>query len=187
MKLTNKEHDNIIQKAIIAKFQPIRDGLRKRESEIALRAYKSLYDPAVLRQAAKLPKGWLRTDGCLRFNAGGFRIVLNTKDPVLVPSGNSGYCNDLGSLTGDISKEVQDFATEKEQAKKDEQVAAEKLKALLYSITSLKRLKELWPEGKKFYAYLDEAAVIGGLPAIRFDDVNVLLGLPKKKETAGAA
>jgi Nucleotide modification associated domain 5 len=177
MKLTNWQRDKIIAAAIASKFQKQEKDFIKREDALARKAYNHLFDEGLRRKIKSMPDKWFQKCGSMRFNVGGQQHYLQLSENKMLPTPYESHCALLGVLDGAIGDEVRAFANEKEQAKTDKRTAEAKLKSLLYSISTLKRLKELWPEGAEFYKGMDEDAVKGGLPALRFDDVNQLLGI----------
>lgn len=178
MKLTNWQRDRIITAAIASKFEKQEKDFVKREDTLARKAYNHLFDEPTRRKIKALGDKWFRHCSCLRFNVNGQQHYLNLADDKRLATPYDTGCGLLGVLDGKVGEEVTAFANEKEQARIDKRQAEAKLKSLLYSISTFKRLKELWPEGKDFYKGMDEDATTKmGLPALRFDDVNQLLGI----------
>lgn len=59
----------------------------------------------------------------------------------------------------------------------DEEAARNKLGIFLSSVSTMKKLKELWPEGEPFWLQLSDTPRT--LPAIPISEINNILGLPK--------
>jgi len=122
-----------------------------------------------------IPGKWFRHCSCLRFNVGGQQHYLTAEHEVVTPYDS--HCALLGVLDAIIGDEVMAHARAKEDLKTARNEADAKITGLLYSITTMKQLVELWPEGKEFYQ--DSLSIDNktGAVAIRFDDMNARLGL----------
>ncbi|MBC3540631.1 Nmad5 family putative nucleotide modification protein [Rufibacter sediminis] len=184
-RLTNEIRDSIIGKAINEKFEPVLSKLKKEEHELALLCYKSIYDKKVLAAANKLPKEWTRQDGCLRFNAGGYYLtfcLIDKKVPVPYSTG----CATLGSLKDEALEKARAFAEKKKDIEDQKIKARYALQAVLYSVTTINKLKTVWAEGEKFYTMYDEQSPKskGGLPAVQIQELNEMLGLKPSKKAA---
>ena len=181
LRLTNADRDGVVERALYHTFGPRKDALKAEECRIGLAAYEIAVPKAERQAAAKLSERWLRTDKCLRFRFDFRQVTLNVDPPVLVPSRNR-YCEDLG-LVQDV--ELIAAFEAMEAARKtlvEERDRAETgLNVLVRRVSTLRQLRETWPEGEAFYAHLkprDEAQV----PAVIIDDLNRMLGLPAKVE-----
>lgn len=179
MRITQSHRETIIARALKEAFDKRKTALVKVEQDLAIEAYSFLFDEPTRRKVNGLHKDWFRTCNCLMFTVLGKLYSLNSKNEVRTPY--EAYCSNLGTLTGDVADKVEAHYNAKTDLEKEYETAKIKLAANLSNISSFKRLTELWPEGKTFYADLDEdAKVKGGLPAIRFDDMNAMLGITKK-------
>ncbi|OYW51807.1 MAG: hypothetical protein B7Z29_21190 [Hyphomicrobium sp. 12-62-95] len=185
-RLTNDIRGAIHKAAVTAAFAEREAAMKAAEAALAVEAYEATFSEDVLALVAKVPANWFRKDRCLNFNVGGLRIRLNTSDyglPVPYQSaGGRGYgCHEeIGTvMPGDLCDRIQAHAKAKE-ALRDQYKRAEKdLEMLLLSISTVNKLKEVWPEGEPFYSrFLDTRAP--SLPAIRFAEVNKVLGLEPK-------
>ena len=152
------------------------EKIAKRESALALKCYNKVFDESTRRIVSNIDQKWFRKCSCLRFNIGGQTHFLNHAKELPTPYASG--CSLLGVIDGELGEEVIAFANEKEDAVKKIKEVRAKLQGQLGNISTFKKLRELWPEGQKFYNDLDEDATIkSGLPAIRFDDVNTMLGV----------
>ena len=135
---------------------------------------------STMKQSGKPSQSYPRA-GCastpvsgFRFNANGYHVNLNV-DPGLPVPYSSG-CGNNGSLSGAIAAEVQQFAIDAEDAKTAQRSARQQLWAILESLNTLAQLKESWPEGKPFYAYLEKAERKPSLPVARQSGYEAHLG-----------
>lgn len=166
---------DIINRAIAGGFDRTHKDLIREENEIGMACYADVFDAAEVKLAEKLPKSWLRYDAYLRFNVRGYDLRLTVKKSMPVPYSN--YCNRLGSVKDEaLIERTHDFAKRKQQFESDREKTRIRLDAMLKTIRTLKRLEELWPDGKPFYKHLigtEKASV----PAVRFEEINKALGL----------
>lgn len=184
MRLTNDVRDGIAYTAISQSFATRVAAFDAAEDALAKEAYNSLFPVAEQKLVAKVPTNWFRLDACLRFNVGGQRIELTVAgDGLPVPykprgSTDRGYhCNTLGAIpAGDLCDRIQAHAMAKDNFRTERRQAETAVKAMLNSVTTIGKLKEVWPEGAPFYAQIESATVIS-LPAIRASEVNAMLGL----------
>jgi len=175
VKLTKEIRESIVRNAVHASFEKRTQEIVLREHEIGMELYHLTYDKQTLDAVAAMPKHWFRHDSCLEFNCGGYRLRFVVKKPVPVPY--SASCTTLNSFTAEQGDKPYQFAKEKEKLREQADEARSHLMAVLQSVTTAKRLKEIWPEGEPFYArYLTDEPK-GGLPAHRFETINQMLGI----------
>lgn len=184
MRLTNDVRDGIAYTAITQSFAARVAAFDAAEDALAREAYNSLFPAAEQKLVAKVPENWFRLDACLRFNVGGQRIDISVSGEGLpVPykqrgtTGGGYHCNQLGVIPlGDLCDRIQEHAAAKERFKEERRAAERAVKAMLNSVTTISKLKKVWPEGAPFYAQIEGATVVS-LPAIRATEVNAMLGL----------
>ncbi|TGE04602.1 Nmad5 family putative nucleotide modification protein [Hymenobacter fodinae] len=175
--MTNEIRDNIARNATKQKFTKENDAIKQEENDLALELYHSLFTPEELKLVTKLDTKWFHQDKCLRFNCGGYNLMLCIKEGVPVPY--SRHCSILGNISGDLAIKAQEFANKKKDVEADQAKALRAIGSVLYSVNTIKQLKTVWPEGADFYAMYDEASAKskGGVPAVQIDEINKLLGL----------
>jgi hypothetical protein len=179
MRMTNDHRNTIVKRALAKAFEKREAAQVKEEAALAAKAYNSIYPADLRKKVAAVPVEWFRTCQCMSFTINGqyHRLDAGKEMPTPYDSG----CHNNGNLIGEIAEEVQAFDQSKEDLRKERLTAESKLTGMLSNISTFSKLETLWPEGKEFYADLDEdAKVKGGLPAIRFDDMNTILGITKK-------
>lgn len=183
-KLTNWIREGIAKRAVAASFDPRNQMLLAAEDALAREAYTVAFTKQELAAVAKIPANWVRLDACLRFNVAGLTITLDLIGeglPVPYKVKGSEYggwgCKPLVAIPhGDLADRVQAHANDKEDYKRQRRDALAKVEALLGSVSTLKQLADIWPEGAPFYSVLSERPVLP--PAIRVDEINAALGLP---------
>jgi len=188
-RMTNDHRRIIGQAAISAAFNPQAEAMAEVEDGLARQAYAAIYSVEERSQADAMPSYWLRQDECLRYNVGGFRITLRTmRDHLRVPygekgsrSGSYGCHTSHGTIeAGELCDKIVAHANAKEALKAKRGQTERKLFAMLGSMTSLKKLSEVWPEGLPFYQKFMTKNPAVMLPAIRTDEINAALGLTEQ-------
>lgn len=190
MKLTKYIREDIAKSALSV-FKEREEALRQREHDLGMEGYYAAFTPEDRAKALDLKEGWLREDGCLRFNAGGYNLTFTVNTPVRVPYSTPygcGYsCNVLASIHDeDLVRRMQEFAQEKEKFLEEKKAAYRATLLLVEKFSTVKALKEAWPEGYEFYKSYDGSPVRAKLPAIRVDEINAMLGLTKVDPPAEA-
>ena len=182
IRLTNYDRDNVAASAITAAFKAREAALEIEADRLGRLCYEAVFSAAARKAAKAMPKDWLRMDACLGFNVGGMSIKLNLLDEgVPVPYTRGGYCNNrLGVVTEpDLVQAVTTYLSDVETLKSDREKARSSLKGLLYSVSTLKALRETWPEGEPFFQGLTRKSGAPGLPAPQITELNAMLGLEK--------
>lgn len=179
VKITNYMREKIRDAAVTAGFAERTEKLAIAEDQIARKVYSYLMDAKVVAIAETLPAEWVARTTAIRVNAGGYNATLQMLEQRVVPYGTSYRYDRLGDIKhGPLCDEIQthvnlvkDLTAEKEKAKRATY-------QMLSGISTIGKLEEVWPEGAAFYAEYKTAPPVQ-LPAIRTDEVNAMLGLPK--------
>lgn len=183
-RLTNGVREAITASAVAHAFEPKLEALKTEADALAREAYALLFTEDEIAKVRAVPDHWFRLDECLRFNAGGYQVRLSLIGgglPVPYRTRDSDYggyhCGVLGSVPhGDLCDRLRAHADAEEAYKAERRKAYHSVTAMLSAVTTVKRLREAWPEGEQFYApYEGETATT--LPAVRVDEVNAALGL----------
>ncbi|SFJ68625.1 Nmad5 family putative nucleotide modification protein [Methylobacterium brachiatum] len=179
VRLTNQDRDNVVKAAIQASFTDRHRALKVEEDRLARRCYDAVFSEKVRKAVAVIPAGWLRADTCLRFNVGGMNIRLDVAGEGLRVPSQQWNCERLGNVADEsLIAEVQAFLQARDGLKAEREKAQQSLKALLYSVTTLRALRDLWPEGEPFFRGLASKTGAPGLPAPQIAELNAMLGLP---------
>lgn len=183
-RLTNEMRDAICTRALTKAFKKQEEDHKDQEHRIGLELYAASFDKKVLGQAKRMPEKWIRQDACLRFNCAGYDLTFSLKKPVPVPY--STHCARLGNISGALAEKAQKHAQQWQDIRKKQQETRQALRAVLFGVSTLKQLKEAWPEGKEFYAMYDITSPQskGGVPAVQIQTVNAMLGLKSNQKAA---
>jgi len=178
MILTNAMRETVARDAVNAAFDERRKTLAEVEAALALKLY-CLFVPAVNRELmAKLPDNYFATRTEIEANVGGRHIKLVASVPCKVPYAKSG--GRIGTLLPDdpMTIAIDEHLRNKATLAEDEKKARAVLDAMLKSVTTVEKLRALWPDGEPHYRNLAPKAT-ATVPALIVEDVNRMLGLPK--------
>lgn len=176
LRLTNSDVEGVVKRAMAHALTEREAGIKAAEHSLGMKAYEFAMPVEDRMWAKKLPEKWVRRDSCLRFHLDFRHVVLHVDPPVVVPSANYN-CHSLATISDvEIIAAFEKLEGEKSTFKADRERMSASLYALVRRASTLKKLREMWPEGEQFYAHLkprEEAQV----PAVQVEDVNRMLGL----------
>lgn len=189
MKLTNEMRDETISRSIAATFSERDKAMAKARVTFADSLYAHSFG-SVERQALKMPKQWFHFSDSIHVTCKGFSHRWGSQQTSDAPSGfqmskerpmpkniNDGFTIkaehplwDGAQLIAQEFRSIQDAKAELKQ----------NLNSLLRSVTTLARLAEVWPEGKKFFPREQQKVAL----PVRFDlaaNINAMMGLKALK------
>lgn len=174
-RMTNDDRRYIRDKLIAYRFDTATNALSAREDALAHECFDAQFTSAEKVLLAKLPQKWLTEveyvrvmiDGTVR----GLHFITHRFGPDNVFEGVIRVPDELAAKVDEF---VNDDAAH-ERAKRE--VKAEVM-ALLNSVSTFKKLADVWPEVKPFLVDLDNAPAISTSLAVPIADVNLHLGLP---------
>jgi hypothetical protein len=184
-KLLKADRTLIRNKAISNRFDKEYKKLLAEEEALLLRCYENAIPAEVRRAVTKLPDNWVQRDTDATFNVGGQHIRLQfqhgSKKRITVPQGYYSF-HVLGEAISDseLRTAVEDHVFKKKTAEESKERVAIQLGSLLEKCTTVAKLKEVWPEGEKFWKDIDfegREGQRGGLPAVAMSALNRDLGL----------
>lgn len=174
-RLTEDTKKRIARNAITHKYQPLAEAMKGEEAALALRCYQAVYPASQLAIVATLPPEWFTRCKCLKFNANGWSVTLCAAEDM--PTHSANHCRPLGTVTGELAEQVQDYSQRKKKIQEEERSATYEMEGFLNSFKTIKQLRDAWPEGEAFYAQYDVSRPAGGVPAVRVAAINELLGI----------
>ena len=190
MLLNSASRQFIRNAALASAFDKRKTALGVEYDRIAKAVYDALFTKTQQEHINALPTPFYTTDnGTHRFNAGGrlrcwrFNGTGETGGPI---TNTLRLPNETWSALGTLTQDkhaalIERISTYWDTSKKlnEEQEKAERtLMALLKGVRTLEQLKEVWPEGHKFYKGAKAAVPTPpALPAIALADLNKMLGL----------
>lgn len=180
MKLTKTIKENIIDKAVTKTMQAYEDAYTKRKHEFGELLYNLMYSEIDQQKMQALPDGWLPTSSSLRISLsdGSCDVRANMSDYKKVLAVDNNYRSfDGSSWTLGTKRKVRKIEAELNEAykaKRDkEQQLGRALRQLIMPCTTLKKLREVWPEGEEFFT--SEPEFTANLPAVRATAVNEMI------------
>lgn len=189
MRLTKEMREYIIAHAMSKAFSARHKAHDKATTALADAVYRREYE-AVGKLAEKLPENWCNTGSEIVIEAAGFdwrgrehkssRLAMSksrrmprhqSSNPVKI--GGAHPLNDMAQAVAEEYKAI----------RRDKEALRAKLTTLVYSVTTVPRLLELWPECKPL---LPEApkATTALVPVDLVPEVNALLGIKPKAHGA---
>ena len=174
-RLTNYDRDKILSRALDAGFEKEAAVLAKRETAIATRCYNAVFSAETRKKIAAVPDGWLPTLERLSFNVGGLHICFKVSELFRVPDDKR--CDRLGTIKDQATIDaVNQYLADKKDHTDRYSRARTQAKAILWSVTTAKKLVEVWPESKPFLQGIGVAAE-AKVPAAQITALNKMLGL----------
>jgi hypothetical protein len=205
VKLTTWMREAIVARMLAHRFKGVWDGLVKEGAALALDTYNDVYDEATRRKINGLPDGWLgernefnvqfgiRGSNCNGLEFDGTWITCNTNAYCLRPRNWTGKKVTRRFLHKDNHKALKYFEKDNplsvryfdilkragEQAELHEKARKMGMQAC-HSVTTLKRLQEVWPECWPFAKEYESDGTTGspGLPVPIIADLNSIFKLP---------
>ena len=172
-RLTKAEKENIVDRAVADVTKAKEQKLQERLYSVSLKIYDSRFTKEQKDLMAKLPNGWLHS--VTRIQVTGLRHrnweYLKFKNAV-----RSTYAMSCGlfapELDSSLVEELIKVCEDKDSFDKEKRVLRKKLNDLLLTITTEKKLTEVWPEGTKYLTPCDSTE---NLPAITSKEVVELM------------
>lgn len=174
MRLTNDIRDQIERRAIDAAFKKETEALDKQQSRLVAICYKNLFLASARNAAAAMPKGWISQTSEFLFNIDGEQIRLKSTETFLVPATHC-WSKSYVLKSAELTAEVRAWAHAKEDLRTRKKQATAALSGMLLSVSTIKKLFEVWPEGQAFYKDIGPSPV--NLPTVHVGEVNKLLKL----------
>ena len=176
-RLTKDIRDRIMALALQNTIIKARTQVEEEEHELAEKLYQKYTTKEERDAVALLGDRWVKKERNLSINANGGRIALRFRTYHFC---KWGYYDCLILTDKKEVEEIREHARKKEGLKEKQDDAKIALRTLLNSVTTFKRLAEVWPEGQEYWGKVAKAEGKAGLPAIRVEEVNAALGLPKE-------
>jgi hypothetical protein len=165
---------------------------------LALDVYHDVYPETDRVKMQRLPRGWLPKRGDVKVTFAGEMTQLpfrgrchgeiarargkdgcSTEAERLIPfSDYGGRCVKQYEATHDLAERFAALEQRWSQLEADIRAAQRAARAAMDSVTTVKRLIEVWPEVAPFVQHYENKP--NTLPAVPRSDLNVALGLPKE-------
>lgn len=186
MKLTNAMRDETIDLCVNATFKKANADYDAARTRLADTVYEHAFG-AQEKIALKLPANWVARVQYVDISCDGFSwrgvadkpySKLKLSRERLEPQNvNDGY---KISLDHPQYAEAQSVVAMFDKLYAAKTQLRQSLRTLLYSTTTLEKLREIWPEGKKFYPAPAERAAALPVPAALTQQINSMIGLRRE-------
>lgn len=206
-RLTNPIRDSLMNSLLKRAFKKRGTDLIKRCADFADRLYKDAMGKD-LAQIEALPDGWLQSDDDIKVQLGAeikqvhfvgslanwglpdiFRnagvVEITDKKWRRFPSKFKGAVVKQYPGTHALVEEFQKLDNEWNELKAEMEKAKKVAMAAMNSVSTVKKLIDVWPEVEEFAKhYLEDGERKAILPAIPRDQLNILLNLPPEEKAA---
>lgn len=174
MRLTTDLRTTIRDRALDAAFKKETEALERAEGRLTVQCWKSFFLASARKAAAAMPKGWISETSDFLVNVGGMQIRLKATEPLQVPATHC-WGHSYVIKTPELAAEVRAHAHAKEDIRNRRKQAKTALDGMLMSVSTVKKLFEVWPEGQAFYKNVAPSPI--NLPTVHVGEVNKLLKL----------
>lgn len=185
MKLTKEMRESMIDDAMSAAFGKREKAHEKATTALADAVYEHAF-AAIEKLANKLPQGWCVSDSSIVIDSAGFGWRNGLKPNSLRMSKAHRTPRYQGSnpvkIGGDhpLFEQAQAVAEEFQAIKRDREALRSKLRAILYSVTTVPRLLEAWPECER-YLPTNTHKSTSLVPVELVPELNAALGLKARR------
>ena len=176
MRLTNEIRERLLTRVLSHGFKERQYLMKKAYMDFADKCYSDTYTPEIQSLISQLPNNFFPKVTTINMSFGGRKFQHNGSKTV--PVGYLSYHGYINKLAEDhvLTDEFLYLEKENDALKKELADAKQNAKALLYSVQTMKRLLEVWPEIEAFTKDIVPEKI--GLPAIQIVDLNKKLKLP---------
>ena len=176
-RLTKAEKENIVDRAVADVTKVKEQKLQERLYKVSMKIYESLFTKEQKDLMAKLPDGWLHSVTSIQVTGLQRRSWEYLKFKNAVRSTYAMSCGlNSTELDSGLVEELIKVYEDKDSFDKEKRVLRGKLNNLLSTITSEKKLTEVWPEGTKYLTSCDSTE---NLPCITSKEVVELMAKMK--------
>lgn len=174
MKLLNSHKETIKTIAVENVLKPRRDKLSITENELAVRGYEELYPEIIRKKMDALPAEFFNQKSNIFVYLGGDRRELRMKSSRRISARDNEWRRPNWETGADLT-EVKEYFTALKQLEIDTKNLTKEIELLLFGITTVAKLQEVWPDGSEYYKWLVENKPIKNPLMVRPDKVNELI------------
>lgn len=173
MKLTKALRDHIVERVDTVTFADRRAAIKQVEADLNARAYDFFVGDKNKELIQALPKDYFTISSNIRVKTLDGETIGLTGEARPVPAVLTYWHTvDLDGSVSDLSDDIIVFRRQYEQLSKDAVDVRHHIRCLVNSVSTLAKLKDVWPEVNE---YLPETEEPMSLPAVRSDEINALL------------
>ncbi|CCG43362.1 Nmad5 family putative nucleotide modification protein [Magnetospirillum molischianum] len=171
-KLTNFDRDQIVGAVLKDAFDARNQAHQDEGYALGMSIYADVFGEKMIGQMNALPDGWLPTIKVVKVMIAGAWTELVLSDFVRVLASRNGHCLKSYEATDPLAERFTAWANAGEEIRVQKSELRNKVRALVYSVTTVKKLIEVWPEAVN---YLPKKTVPVKLPAVCGSDLNSLI------------
>lgn len=173
--------ETVVRRLMNHAFEERKKALQAEWYALGDAVYKDLYPEEVLTKMKAMPAEFLPMDDDVRVSFGGDFTRVYFGENRLLSYGHLSNAARVYDSKHPLSVRHDAYHKAKDQLTEEERKAESSAKAILDSVTTLKKLIETWPEVEPFVEDFKQTATGRYLPALPVQDLNARLGLPKKE------
>ncbi len=177
VRLTNEIRNSISSAILNRLFNDRLSKLKDEEATLAEVVYADLYLDGVQKQMHALPKGFLPSDNTLKIKSGDSYEFLKLKEHRLMAQMH--YHNWIVyDVDHPIAERLFHCVKDKESLGNERVESRAQINAVLQSVTTIKKLIEVWPEVQEFAEPFETKTVCTAL-SLPIQELNTRLGLSR--------
>lgn len=181
VRISNYMKEQVISRLLKHAFEEREKSLQAKWYALGDAVYQDLYPADLQKKMNALPAGFLPMDDDVRVSFGGnFTRVYFGENRLLARSHQSNAAR-VYDDKHPLSVRHDAYRSAKDQLEEETRKAKSSAQAILDSVTTLKKLIEVWPEVEPFVEDFKQTDSGRYLPALPVQDLNARLGLPKKE------
>jgi len=183
-RLTNEIRRQIITKLLDHGFSKRHAALRAEENALALELYNDIYSPEIQAQMQALPAGFLQARSTILCQFGNDCGVLFFKGDAgkRMAEKHVGLVAKVYSVNSHFAMKYAELDFKKKMLSEERIQAKSTADGILYSVHTVEKLLEAWPECKPFVEAVTPMPK-PLLPALPIPEINAMLGLTAAQET----
>ena len=171
MRLNATIREEILSSLLKHRFDKEESSQQKQWSELAEMIYDANYNATTRATMGRLPQGFLPTRDAFSVKADGQRKCMRLSGEMLFTYVD--YHGQPWKLTGPLLKCWRVLERQQEATRKAKAETRRQARAMLLSVTTMKKLRQVWPE---VIPFIPKESTLQ-LPAVMTKDLNTLLGL----------
>lgn len=182
--LTKSLRERMCRRVLNNAFSEKIDELKRVQVQLADKIYNDIYG-AHLKTMNSLPKGYFKSQGYLYISIAGQEHYLSFSESKIVAH-NHDKRDKAKLYVGDepVAIEWLKAVGDLENLQKKRSEMEYEVEALLASVTTFKKLWQVWPECKSLLEDFESKPTVALLPSIQVKKLNAALGLPVETQEA---
>lgn len=177
-KLANFHREKIRDLILAHRFDGDRDRLKKEATALGIKVYERAFPRKQRDLMETLPKGWLHEEDHASVKAGSCFTRLPFGKAMRMPMTKAHGCILSLEATDTLAQQISAHESAEKGLRDTRSAAARQIAATLGSFSTVKALREGWPEIAAFIDVATHSVPVPNLPAPIIRDLNVAMKLP---------